>query len=185
MGWERKRGKLVELNQLLRGKPGTSFIPAGDEPGQAPDVAAPHGVRYVLTVDADTRLPMNIVNRLVGTAAHPLNRPRFDADERVVVKGYGIMQPRVTPLLPERAEDSLYQEIDFAKSSRRLLEHLDEPAPDPPPFLFGIHHPRESREESIRRVDDLQTKMEVLPERALDLLPLAFSQHTRVNKYTR
>jgi cyclic beta-1,2-glucan synthetase len=112
MGWERKRGKLVELNRLLRGEPGTSFIAA--DAGPAPDtaVAAPQGVRYVLTVDADTRLPMGIVNRLVGTAAHPLNRPRFGADGRIVVKGYGIMQPRVTPLLPERAEDSLYQEID-------------------------------------------------------------------------
>ena len=55
---------------------------------------------------------MGFVNRLVGTAAHPLNRPRYDAGDRVVVKGYGIMQPRVTPLLPERADDSLYQEID-------------------------------------------------------------------------
>jgi cyclic beta-1,2-glucan synthetase len=112
MGWERKRGKLVELNRLLRGEPGTSFITASGDPTQANAIAAPQGVRYVLTVDADTRLPMNIVNRLVGTAAHPLNRPRYDTDGRIVVKGYGIMQPRVTPLLPERAEDSLYQEID-------------------------------------------------------------------------
>ena len=112
MGWERKRGKLFELNRLLRDKPGTSFIPAATDDDPAATVTAPVGVRYVLTVDADTRLPMGFVNRLVGTAAHPLNRPRYGADDRVVVKGYGIMQPRVTPLLPERADDSLYQEID-------------------------------------------------------------------------
>jgi cyclic beta-1,2-glucan synthetase len=112
MGWERKRGKLVELNRLLRGETGTSFIPAGGDLAWETPVVAPQGVRYVLTVDADTRLPMGIVNRLVGTAAHPLNRPVYGGDGRVVVRGYGIMQPRVTPLLPERAEDSLYQEID-------------------------------------------------------------------------
>jgi cyclic beta-1,2-glucan synthetase len=112
MGWERKRGKLFELNRLLRDQPGTSFIAAATDDSTAATVTAPRGVRYVLTVDADTRLPMGFVNRLVGTAAHPLNRPRYGPDDRVVVKGYGIMQPRVTPLLPERADDSLYQEID-------------------------------------------------------------------------
>jgi cyclic beta-1,2-glucan synthetase len=110
MGWERKRGKLAELNRLLRGARDTSFMPVGADAGSP--VTAPRGIRYVLTVDADTRLPMGIVNRLVGTAAHPLNQPRYGADGRIVVKGYGILQPRVTPLLPERAEDSLYQEID-------------------------------------------------------------------------
>ena len=74
MGWERKRGKLHELNRLLRGATDTSFVPvngAGD--GVPPDV------RYVVTLDADTQLPREAVKRLVGTMAHPLNRPRFDA----------------------------------------------------------------------------------------------------------
>src|SRR5439155_12201559 len=73
MGWERKRGKLHELNCLLRGATDTSFLSAG---GAAP--IAPPDVRYVITLDADTRLPRGAVNRLVGTMAHPLNRPRFD-----------------------------------------------------------------------------------------------------------
>src|SRR3990167_6935938 len=84
MGWERKRGKLHELNRLLRGATDTSFLPAG--------AAAPSGVRYVITVDADTRLPRGAVDRLVGTMAHPLNRPRFDPDRRRVVEGYAVLQ---------------------------------------------------------------------------------------------
>ena len=61
---------------------------------------APSGVRYVITLDADTRLPRGRRARLVGTLAHPLNRPRFDRAAGRVVEGYGMLQPRVTPTLP-------------------------------------------------------------------------------------
>ena len=74
MGWERKRGKLHELNRLLRGSTETNFIPvAGHAPESIP------GVRYVITLDADTRLSRGTAARLVGTMAHPLNRPQFSA----------------------------------------------------------------------------------------------------------
>ncbi len=69
MGWERKRGKLHELNRLLRGALDTSFIPLD---GKVP--AVPAGVRYVVTLDADTRLPRDTVRRLVGKMAHPAER---------------------------------------------------------------------------------------------------------------
>jgi cyclic beta-1,2-glucan synthetase len=104
MGWERKRGKLHELNRLLRGATDTSFMAVD---GRAPH--APTGVRYVITLDADTRLPRDAAVRLVGKMAHPLNRPSFDADGRRVVGGYGILQPRVTPSLPIGREGSVYQ----------------------------------------------------------------------------
>ena len=71
IGWERKRGKLHELNRLLRGATDTTFVPTA---GRAPLV--PSGVRYVITLDADTRLPRGAACRLVGTMAHPLNRPQ-------------------------------------------------------------------------------------------------------------
>lgn len=96
MGWERKRGKLHELNRLLRGARDTSFLPQPD------GTEVPTGVRYVLTLDADTRLPGGSIRRLVGTMAHPLNRPKFDPVTRCVVEGYGVLQPRVTPTLPGR-----------------------------------------------------------------------------------
>ena len=106
MGWERKRGKLQELNHLLRGATNTSFVSI---PGQ--DVHSIQDVRYVVTLDADTRLPRGTVCRLVGTMAHPLNRPEFDPELGRVVDGYAIVQPRVTPSLPTSHEGSLFQKI--------------------------------------------------------------------------
>ncbi len=106
MGWERKRGKLHELNQLLRGLASTTFVSAG---GHAP--IAPAGVRYVITLDADTRLPQGAAARLVGTMAHPLNRPRFSEREGRVVEGYAIVQPRVTPTLPVNHLGSICQRV--------------------------------------------------------------------------
>jgi cyclic beta-1,2-glucan glucanotransferase len=106
IGWERKRGKLHELNRLLRGDTDTSFVTSG---GRAP--SAPSGVRYVITLDADTRLPRGSACRLVGTMAHPLNRPRFDSRLGRVIEGYALLQPRVTPTLPTDREGSLYQRI--------------------------------------------------------------------------
>ena len=95
IGWERKRGKLHELNRLLRGATDTTFlsVPATG--------ALPENVRYVLTLDSDTRLPRDAVRRLIGKIAHPLNQPRFDRERGAVVEGYGVLQPRVTPSLAQ------------------------------------------------------------------------------------
>ena len=71
----------------------------------------PAGVRYVITLDADTRLLRDTVGRLIGKMAHPLNRPRFDAAAGRVVEGYAVLQPRVTPSLPVGREESPYQRI--------------------------------------------------------------------------
>ena len=99
LGWERKRGKLWELNRLLRGHRDVSFLLSESEAANIP-----LGVKYVITLDADTRLPKGTAARLVGCMAHPLNRPRFDPALGRVTGGYGIMQPRVVPSLPEGAE---------------------------------------------------------------------------------
>jgi cyclic beta-1,2-glucan synthetase len=104
MGWERKRGKLHELNQLLRGSTATTFMSVDSKP--------PEGipsVRYVITLAADTRLPRGAALRLIGTMAHPLNRPRFDTLSGRVVEGYGVVQPRITPSLPTDGEGSCFQ----------------------------------------------------------------------------
>ena len=77
MGWERKRGKLHELNDLLRGSTTTGILTTGRAASTPPS-----DVRYVVTLDADTRLPRGAVGRLVGTIAHPLNQPTFDAAGR-------------------------------------------------------------------------------------------------------
>ena len=91
MGWERKRGKLHELNRLLRGAADTSFIHTD---------GVPHvRIRYVIALDADSRLPPGAATRLVATIAHPLNRARVDGPLGRVVEGYGVLQPRVTAFL--------------------------------------------------------------------------------------
>ena len=106
MGWERKRGKLHELNRLLRGARDTSFI---DTQAVAPFM--PAAVRYVITLDSDTRLPRDAASRLIGKMAHPLNAPRYDAQHRAVLEGYAILQPRVTASLPIGREGSLFQRV--------------------------------------------------------------------------
>ena len=106
MGWERKRGKLHELNALLRGSTGTSILPPG-----AGSSIPPTGVRYIITLDSDTRLPLGAAARLVGTMAHPLNQPVFDARLGRVVDGHAILQPRVTTSLPGDREATLFQRV--------------------------------------------------------------------------
>ncbi len=93
MGYERKRGKLAQLNALLRGVSDGFSLVVGDP-------AVLSGVRYVITLDTDTGLPRDAARQLVGVMAHPLNRPRYDPARRRVTEGYGILQPRVAVSLP-------------------------------------------------------------------------------------
>lgn len=93
MGWERKRGKLSDFNRFVRGDDGAFDTVVGD-------VNELRKIRYVITLDSDTILPPNAAARLVGTLAHPLNRPVHDPETGRVVQGYGILQPRVGVSLP-------------------------------------------------------------------------------------
>ncbi|MDE3062542.1 MAG: glycosyl transferase [Acidobacteriota bacterium] len=88
MGWERKRGKLLDLNKLLMGEYDAFPIKAGK-------VDALHDVRYILTLDSDSQLPHGAAARLAGAMAHPLNQAIIDPKSRTVTAGYGILQPRV------------------------------------------------------------------------------------------
>ncbi len=103
MGWERKRGKLREFNRLLRGATDTSFVAIDGSP-----LEIPSDVRYVITLDADTKLPVKAVSELVGSMAHPLNLPHFDERLGRVVEGYGVLQPRITPSFPRRCDRTFY-----------------------------------------------------------------------------
>lgn len=122
MGWERKRGKIEQLNIFLvensKRKPhlhnahnastgnGRATAPENSEPapgheyllvGNAEDL---RGIKFVLTLDSDTQLPRDTARKLVEAAAHPLNRPEFDRTESKVIGGYTIIQPRVSTSLP-------------------------------------------------------------------------------------
>ncbi len=88
MGWERKRGKLLDLNKYLRGDFDAFPVKAGN-------LALLSRVRYIITLDSDTQLPRGTAAALVGAMAHPLNRAIIDPEIRIVTAGYGILQPRV------------------------------------------------------------------------------------------
>ena len=92
-GWERKRGAIIELAQLLHGGSSTLYAAAGDE-------AQLRDVRYILVLDADTRLCPGTARELVGAMLHPLNRPEVDEQRRVVTQGYGVIAPRMGVELP-------------------------------------------------------------------------------------
>jgi len=96
MGYERKRGKLSDLNSWLR--------PGGKKTNRFSVVVGETGilsrVKYVITLDADTQLPRDSARLLVGAIAHPLNRARYDKARQRISEGYGILQPRVAVSLP-------------------------------------------------------------------------------------
>jgi cyclic beta-1,2-glucan synthetase len=88
MGWERKRGKLMDLNRLLRQRYDSFPVKVGD-------LSILPKVRFVITLDSDTELPRGSAHRMIGALAHPLNQAIIDEEENIVVAGYGILQPRV------------------------------------------------------------------------------------------
>jgi cyclic beta-1,2-glucan synthetase len=94
MGYERKRGKLAEFNAFLRGGCRECFAAVVGEASLLPSI------KYVITLDTDTELPRDAARRLVGTMAHRLNRPVFNAALGVVADGYSILQPRLGVSLP-------------------------------------------------------------------------------------
>jgi len=103
-GYERKRGILGELNKLLRGGQKNSFSRiTGDE-------AILSGIKYVITVDEDTKMPYDSARLLVETMAHPLNHPRFDEHKQYVAEGYSILHPRLSSGMPD-AENSRFIQL--------------------------------------------------------------------------
>ena len=104
MGWERKRGKLEEFNQLLAGDTSTTYRV------QLGDLTILPTVRYVITLDADTVLPPESAQRLIGTLAHPLNQAIVDPHSERVVSGYTVLQPR-TEIKPTTASRSRFTRI--------------------------------------------------------------------------
>src|SRR5574341_1282082 len=89
MGWERKRGKLHQLNLLLRGSGEAAFSV------QTGDLGVLREIKYVITLDADTIMPREAAHRLVATLAHPLNRAEFDPHTGAVIAGYTVLQPGI------------------------------------------------------------------------------------------
>ncbi len=116
IGWERKRGKLVEFNHLLRGDQTTSYTV------QFGDLSVLPNIKYVITLDADTILPDGGARRLVGTLAHPLNRADYDPDSGKVVSGYSILQPRIE-IKPASANRTRFTQIFAGDIGLDLYTH--------------------------------------------------------------
>ncbi|MCJ7810946.1 MAG: hypothetical protein MUP62_01925, partial [Dehalococcoidia bacterium] len=113
MGWERKRGKLHELNLLLRGSTDLSFSNlVGDMGARSGPLwhGALQRVRFVITLDADTILPPGAAHRMASTLAHPLNRATFNDTTGQVVSGYTVLQPRME-IHPRSANHSWFTRI--------------------------------------------------------------------------
>jgi len=113
MGYERKRGKLGELNSLLRGNSKDRFSCV------VGNLAVLRNVKYIITLDSDTQLPRGAGWKMVATMAHPLNHAVYNEKTKRVTEGYGILQPRVSVSLPESGS-SFYTRL-----------HGNEPGIDP------------------------------------------------------
>ncbi|MEP6948714.1 MAG: glucoamylase family protein, partial [Ginsengibacter sp.] len=113
MGYERKRGKLGELNALLRGRGNGYFSEI------VADTSCFPGIKYIITLDTDTQLPREAAWKMIGTMAHPLNHPVYNKKKKRVTEGYSILQPRVSNSLPA-ADSSFYARL-----------HSNEPGTDP------------------------------------------------------
>ena len=113
MGRERKRGKLEELNLYLKGESSGRLEESHPIAGDAAEL---QGIKFVITLDADTQMPHDAARRMVETMAHPLNRPavqvrnaehagalwagRNENHSALVTRGYAIIQPHVSTTLP-------------------------------------------------------------------------------------
>ncbi|SMQ61055.1 Cellobiose phosphorylase [Bacillus sp. OV166] len=90
MGWERKRGKLVEFVEFLKGREDTSFA------FFEADLSLLQDVRYIITLDSDTQLPLESAQRMIGTLHLPYNQPVLNDTKTRVIEGYGVLQPRLS-----------------------------------------------------------------------------------------
>ena len=113
MGYERKRGKLGELNAFLRNK-GEGFF--SEVVG---NTSCFKSIKYIITLDTDTQLSRDTARTMIGTMAHPLNQPLYDEKKKRITEGYGILQPRVSNTLPA-SDSSVYARL-----------HGNDPGTDP------------------------------------------------------
>ena len=121
MGWERKRGKLVEFVELLKGQPDTTYDFVVGDTSILPRI------RYIVTLDADTQLPLGSTQRMIGTLHLPYNRPRFNHTQTRVIEGYGVLQPRIG--------------ISHSAALRSRFTYLASADPGIDPYAFAASDP--------------------------------------------
>jgi len=157
MGWERKRGKLVEFVELLKGRTDTTYdCVVGDE-------SILPRIRYVITLDADTQLPLGSAQRMIGTLHLPYNRPRLNRTRTRVVEGYGVLQPRIG--------------ISHGAALRSRFAYLWSADPGTDPYTFAASDPyQDGLGQGIftgKGIFDVDTFAKVLCERIPENLVLS------------
>ncbi len=108
MGWERKRGKLEEFNQFLRMPSSSIFLKCASD--KTWDHVLFAQIKYVITLDSDTKVPRECLKKLIGTIMHPMNAPQFNSDLKKVTRGYTILQPRIS-ITPTSSTRSFFSKI--------------------------------------------------------------------------
>lgn len=101
LGWERKRGLLLQFNELLISKNNEDFI-------ANTLFNFKEKIKYVITLDSDTNLILDSAQKMIGAMYHILNRPIIK--EGIVINGYGIMQPRIGITLDD-SQKTLFTKI--------------------------------------------------------------------------
>ncbi|MEW8986911.1 MAG: glycosyl transferase family 36, partial [Bacillus sp. (in: firmicutes)] len=148
MGWERKRGKLVEFVELIKGSKDTSFYSVED--GQFLQQ-----IRYIITLDSDTQLPYESAHRMIGTLHLPYNRPILNESKTRVIEGYGVFQPRIG--------------ISHESAMRSRFANLWSSEPGIDPYAFAISDPyQDGLEQGIftgKGIFDVDAFSQVLCER--------------------
>lgn len=148
MGWERKRGKLVEFVELIKGNKNTSFY-------KVEDLQIIQQIRYIITLDSDTQLPYESAQRMIGTLHLPYNRPKLNETKTRVIEGYGVFQPRVG--------------ISHESSMKSRFASLWSSEPGIDPYAFAISDPyQDGLEQGIftgKGIFDVNAFSQVLCER--------------------
>jgi cyclic beta-1,2-glucan synthetase len=121
IGWERKRGKIVEFVELMKGRKDTTFE------AMIGNTSVLSQIRYLITLDADTQLPITCAQRMIGAMHLPYNRPQMNKERTRVVEGYGILQPRVA--------------ISLESSEHSKLSHLLARNTGYDPYIFAVSDP--------------------------------------------
>jgi cyclic beta-1,2-glucan synthetase len=149
MGWERKRGKLVEFVEFIKGRTDTSYdFVIGES-------SVLSRIRYIITLDADTQLLMGSAQRMIGTIHLPYNRPRLNRGRTRVIEGYGVLQPRIA--------------ISHEAAMRSRLARLWSGEPGIDPYAFAVSNPyQDGLEQGIftgKGIFDVNTFAEILCDR--------------------
>ena len=108
LGYERKRGAILQFNRILLNKLSKKDLKKYFNVNTLENASLK--IKYVITLDTDTEPVLNSILNLVGCMAHPLNKPILNKEETKVVKGHALMQPRISTDI-ESTNRSLYSQI--------------------------------------------------------------------------